>query len=157
MEIERKFLIKKMPKLESFDMHQMEQGYLCTSPVVRIRRSDDSYYLTYKGSGLMSREEYNLPLTKESYEHLRPKTDGRMITKKRYLIPLSQGLTLELDVFEDDLAPLVLGEVEFESEEAAHAFLPPDWLGEDVTYDRRYHNSEMSKPDYIIPLPSENG
>jgi CYTH domain-containing protein len=151
MEIERKFLIKKMPKLECFDMHQIEQGYLCTHPVVRIRRSDDNYYLTYKGSGLLAREEYNLPLTAEAYEHLKPKADGRIIAKKRYLIPLPGDLTLELDVFEDDLAPLVLAEVEFESEEAARAFQPPEWLGEDVTYDRRYHNSEMSKPGYDKP------
>jgi CYTH domain-containing protein len=151
MEIERKFLIKKMPEhLERFDMKRIEQGYLCTNPVVRIRRSDEDYYLTYKGSGLMAREEYNLPLTREAYGHLKPKADGRIIQKCRYLIPLDGGLTLELDVFEGDLAPLVLAEVEFESEENARSFVPPDWLGEDVTFDRRYHNSAMSRSDYKL-------
>ena len=76
MEIERKFLIKKenLPEnLASYPCHRIEQGYLCTSPVVRIRRQDDDYFLTYKSKGLMSREEYNLPLTAEAYEHLKPK------------------------------------------------------------------------------------
>ena len=71
MEIERKFLISKenLPAdLNSYPHHRLEQGYLSTAPVVRIRKEDDNYYLTYKSKGLMTREEYNLPLTKESYE-----------------------------------------------------------------------------------------
>ena len=79
MEIERKFLISKenLPaNLDSYPHHNLEQGYLSTAPVVRIRKEDDNYYLTYKSKGLMTREEYNLPLTKESYEHMRPKADG---------------------------------------------------------------------------------
>ena len=90
MEIERKFLIRQLPEhLEQYPCLQIEQGYLCTNPVVRIRKQDDSYFLTYKSGGLMTREEYNLPLTAESYAHLRKKTDGLLITKKRYCIPLS--------------------------------------------------------------------
>ena len=62
MEIERKFTVKKMPAgLESFPFHIIQQAYLNTDPVVRIRREDETYYLTYKGRGLMAREEYNLP------------------------------------------------------------------------------------------------
>ena len=79
MEIERKFLISKenLPaNLDAYPHHKLEQGYLSTAPVVRIRKEDDNYYLTYKSKGLMTREEYNLPLTKESYEHMRPKADG---------------------------------------------------------------------------------
>ena len=70
MEIERKFLIPKenLPTdLASYPCHRIEQGYLCTSPVVRIRRQDDEYFLTYKSKGLMSREEYNLPLTADAW------------------------------------------------------------------------------------------
>ena len=79
MEIERKFLISKenLPAdLDAYPHHKLEQGYLSTAPVVRIRKEDDNYYLTYKSKGLMTREEYNLPLTKESYEHMRPKADS---------------------------------------------------------------------------------
>ena len=144
MEIERKFLIKNLPEnLEQYDHKEIAQGYLCTSPVVRIRRSNDDYYLTYKGKGMMVREEYNLPLTKEAYLHLKEKIDGRLIEKTRDLISLTDKLTAELDVFHGDLAPLTLVEVEFESVEEANAFTAPEWFGEDVTNDGRYHNSNM--------------
>lgn len=146
MEIERKFLIGTLPEnLTEYPFRQLEQGYLCTEPVVRIRREDDDYYLTYKSKGLMVREEYNLPLTREAYEHLLPKIDGILISKKRYLIPLSERLTVELDIFEGELAPLLLAEVEFETEEEANAFVPPEWFGEDVTYSTQYHNSTLSR------------
>ena len=103
MEIERKFLIRQLPEhLEQYPCRHIEQGYLCTNPVVRIRKQDDAYFLTYKSGGLMAREEYNLPLTAEGYEHLRPKTDGLLITKKRYCIPFGT-YTIELDIFDGAL------------------------------------------------------
>lgn len=151
IEIERKFLPTQLPEyLSRYEMRHIEQGYLCTDPVVRIRRLDESYYLTYKSRGLLAHEEYNLPLSATAYEHLKPKADGRIIRKKRYLIPLDGHLTVELDLFEDDLKPLVLAEVEFSSEEEAERFVPPAWLGTDVTNDRHYHNSEMSRADYRL-------
>ena len=109
MEIERKYLIRRLPEnLSQYQCKKIAQGYICTNPVVRIRKSDDEYYLTYKGKGLMAREEYNLPLTQEGYEHMLPKIDGRLIEKSRYLIPLEGKLTAELDIFEGDLAPLII-------------------------------------------------
>ena len=145
MEIERKFLLNTIPTdLYDYPCHTIEQGYLCTNPVVRIRKEDDTYYLTYKGKGKMAREEYNLPLTAESYAHLREKIDGRLITKVRYLVPILDGLTAEVDVFSSPQVGLHLAEVEFESIEAANGFVPPEWFGEDVTEDGRYHNSFMS-------------
>lgn len=145
MEIERKFLVdENAVDYRSFPHKELEQGYLSTEPVVRVRREDDSYYLTYKGTGLMVREEYNLPLTKESYEHLIKKADGNVISKTRYLIPFGK-FTIELDEFKAPFAPLLLAEVEFESVEDANAFEAPDWFKEDVTENREYHNSNMSK------------
>lgn len=145
MEIERKFLIKSLPEnLDSYPCRHIEQGYLCTGPVVRIRRDNDKYELTYKSKGAMVREEYNLPLTQKSYEHLKEKIDGRLIIKKRYMIPLND-YTIELDIFEGDLAPLVLAEVEFPTEEEANSFLAPDWFTEDVTFLKMYHNSYLSQ------------
>ena len=144
MEIERKYLLKQLPdNLETYPHRHLEQGYLCVAPVVRIRKDDDRYELTYKSGGMMVRQEYNLLLTKDSYEHLKKKIDGRLIAKKRYMIPY-QGYTIELDVFENDLSPLVLAEVEFETEEQANTFTPPEWFGKDVTFDGRYHNSFLS-------------
>lgn len=142
MEIERKFLIKELPDLSKYEYVDIQQGYLSTSPVVRVRKKNDKYILTYKGSGLMAREEIEAALTQEAYEHLLEKIDGYPITKRRYLIPLDP-YTIELDVFEGHMEGLIMAEVEFPSVEEADGFNPPDWFGEDVTGDRRYHNSNM--------------
>ena len=145
MEIERKYLLRKLPdNLDTYRHRHLEQGYLCTAPVVRIRKDDDRYELTYKSGGMMVRQEYNLLLTKDSYEHLKNKIDGRLISKKRYMIPYEKYM-IELDVFENDLAPLVLAEVEFETEEEANTFTPPEWFGKDVTFSKAYHNSVLSQ------------
>ncbi|MBS6397262.1 MAG: CYTH domain-containing protein [Clostridiales bacterium] len=144
-EIERKYLIHTPPAdLSSYPYHEIEQGYLCTEPVVRIRRQDDEYFLTYKSKGLMIREEYNLPLTLEAYLHLRDKTDGHLISKRRYLLPYG-AYTIELDIFRSPQEGLMLAEVEFPSEEEALAFHAPEWFGEDVTSSSRYHNSCLSR------------
>ena len=144
-EIERKFLVKALPEnLDSFPSSQIEQGYLCTEPVVRIRRQDEEYWLTYKSKGLMVREEYNLPLTAEAYSHLKSKVDGKLISKRRYRIPFGR-YTIELDLFASPLPDLILAEVEFPSEEEALQFQGPEWFGEDVTSSPKYHNSNLSK------------
>jgi len=159
MEIERKYTLKKLPEnLESYPCRIIEQAYLNVNPVVRVRRDNDDYYLTYKGSGMMAREEYNLPLNKESYEHLLAKADGNIISKKRYVLPIenpkfSEGfiplvtpeLMIELDVFAAPFTPLIMAEVEFPSIEMANAFIAPDWFDEDVTMNPAYHNSTMSQ------------
>lgn len=153
MEIERKFTIRELPAdLDTYPCHLIEQAYLNTDPIIRVRKEDDTYYLTYKGSGMLAREEYNLPLNEESYCHLLKKADGRIITKKRYVIPLKQflpkdhgDLSIELDIFEGELAPLIIAEIEFPTKEAAEAFTPPELFLEDVTFDPRYHNSNLSK------------
>ena len=146
MEIERKFLIKKLPdNLTSYKARKIEQAYLCTDPVVRVRRANDDYYLTYKSKGMIVREEYNLPLTKEAYGHLLAKADGNIITKTRYEIPEKDNLTIELDVFEGKFDGLLLAEVEFASEEEALGYIPPEWFGEDVSNSTKYHNSTLSR------------
>ena len=147
MEIERKYLVNQVPAdYMEFPCHAIEQAYLCTSPVVRIRKEDDSYYLTYKGKGLMAREEYNLPLNEQAYTHLLKKADGIILTKTRYLIPLegSGHLTIELDVFEGTYKGLILAEVEFPTEEEALTFIPPQWFGKDVTFSGEYQNSKLA-------------
>lgn len=149
MEIERKFLInEKEINFKEYPHHSLEQGYLSTNPVVRVRKEDDDYYLTYKGKGdALAHEEYNLPLTKESYDHLIQKADGNIITKNRYLIPFGDHLTIELDEF---LAPakvagVLMAEVEFPTIEEANSFTPPEWFKEEVTYDPFYRNANISK------------
>lgn len=167
MEIERKFTVTKLPDdLETYPCHIIEQAYLNTDPVVRVRREDDSFYMTYKGKGLLAREEYNLPLNEASYYHLREKADGNVISKKRYVIPIQEptfdmtrlsfagkeidqiSLSVELDLFEPPFAPLVIAEVEFPDRETAEAFQPLDWFSQDVTNDPTYHNSNLSKQKF---------
>lgn len=153
MEIERKYRVAHLPEhLSDYPSHLIEQAYLCTNPVVRVRRQDSDYILTYKGSGLMVREEYNLPLTREGYEHLLKKADGNVITKKRYAIPLGRGgLTAELDLFSGKFQGLMIVEVEFPDEAAANTFQAPDWFGEDVTFSTKYHNSVLSRLERFSP------
>lgn len=145
LEIERKFLIREGAfDYKVYPSKEYEQGYLNTAPVVRVRKEGDEYVLTYKGGGMMAREEYNLPLNKEAFDHMIKKADGRIIKKTRYFIPFGE-YTIELDEFKGDLSPLVMAEVEFPSIEKANAFTPPSWFGKDVTNDPKYHNSNMSK------------
>ncbi len=159
MEIERKFLIKEMPEgLETYACHHIEQAYLTTDPVIRVRKelifsrakdaepSMEKYTLTYKGKGLLAREEHELPLTPEAYNTLKSKADGNVIAKKRYVIPIENtDLKVELDCFEPPFAPLVMAEVEFPGMDEAENFVPLSWFSEDVTNDPSYHNSTMSR------------
>ncbi len=146
MEIERKFLPKECPlNLDKYQCVLIEQAYLNTDPVVRVRKQDDEYILTYKGKGMLAREEYNLPLNEKSYLHLLNKADGNVITKRRYKIPLENNLVAELDIFENSFKGLVILEVEFSSIEDANAFEAPEWFGEDVTNNPIYANSYLSR------------
>ena len=148
MEIERKFTVKKVPdNLDTYDFHIIEQAYLTTKPTIRVRREDDTYYMTYKGCGgnntSLAHEEYNLPLSKEAYETLKGKTDGKIITKKRVLIPYGKH-TIELDIFDEPFSDLIIAEVEFESVKEADDFTPPEWFLEDVTGKREYTNAFLA-------------
>lgn len=154
MEIEKKFLIKRLPdNLEMFEKKEMEQGYLCTNPVVRVRKSNEEYILTYKShvqdkenplESVRVNEEVEVPLTKEGYYHLREKADGNLIEKTRYIIPLDDGHKAELDVFHGYLKGLVFVEVEFAGVKEAGRFVTPEWFGEDVSSDSRYSNASLS-------------
>jgi CYTH domain-containing protein len=148
MEIERKWRVLTVPDdLSRYECIEMEQAYLNEHPTVRIRRENDDYILTYKGisDNDISHTEYNLPLTKEAFEHMLPKCDGRIIKKKRYRIPLEgTELCAELDIFDEPFSPLKIVEVEFPSTDAAGEFNPPAWFGEDVSHDRRFKNAVLA-------------
>ena len=175
VEIERKFTIKNLPEgLERFPFHRIEQGYLNVSPAVRVRREDDSYYMTYKGNRNadgIGQTEYNMPLDAKSYGHLIAKADGNVISKRRYLIPLNEDgfskeflrdhkdiadmirngdIKIELDVFEGVYRGRVLAEVEFPSKEVALLYNPASWFGEDVSGDQRYSNAYMSTEKVVL-------
>lgn len=157
MEIEQKYQVREMPDISGCEKLEMEQGYLCTDPVVRIRKSNDSFILTYKSRvgvkpsdlAVQINQEVELPLTEQAYLHLRDKADGYLISKTRYKIPLPDGHTGELDVFHGRLDGLVFVEVEFETEAEIETFQPPEWFGENVSLDRRYSNSFLSSCEDI--------
>lgn len=155
MEIERKFIPKILPvQLNNCDCILIEQAYISTDPVIRIRKkllcpaqadeTDARYVLTVKSSGMMARQEFELDITKDAYIRLLCKASGNVITKHRYLIPLEDALTLELDVFDNEYDGLVIAEIEFPDEETAKKYTPPAYLAEEVTYDARFHNNSLS-------------
>lgn len=163
MEIERKFTIKKLPEnLMSYPKKEIEQGYLCKNPIVRVRRTrkdeKDKYILCYKSKlGLQQKEdatanvceEVELKLTKEAFETLLSKAEGRTIWKTRYLIPYG-AYTIELDIFEGEYRGLRFAEVEFPSEEEANAFVPPEWFDRDVTFDKRFRNNNLAMEQDVL-------
>jgi adenylate cyclase len=145
MEIERKFVVSRVPDLSVADGDEIEQGYLAigSEGEVRVRRKGDKLLLTAKrGSGL-SREEAEVEIDQASFDRLWSLTEGRRLAKRRHLV--SDGaLQVEVDVYRGDLEGLVVAEVEFPSEEDAKAFDPPDWMGEEVTGDHRYLNETLA-------------
>lgn len=145
MEIERKFLTQSPPEnIEQYPCTQITQCYIAKSPTIRIRKTDNHHYLTVKGKGHMMREELELPISEEEYQKLLEKADPPQISKTRYLVPLTDKLTAEVDVFLPPFDGLILTEVEFSSEAEAKQFIPPDWFGKDVTYDPQYKNVNLT-------------
>lgn len=159
MEIERKYLVRSLPKdVDKYEHIDIEQAYLCTSPTLRIRRMGDKYVLTVKerimldtSSAIHNREE-EFALSAKSYEKLLSKCDSGRVGKTRYRIDLRhqtgndayEGLTAELDVFHGRHEGLMLVEVEFPNTDAANGFIPPEWFGEDVSTDPCYRNSFLA-------------
>ena len=122
MEIERKFLTKEVPfSLADFPARKISQCYISMSPTIRLRQWDDRYILTVKGKGLLAKEEFELEITKAEYDHLLTKAESPAVEKVRYLVPLEDGLTAEVDVYEGKLAGLMTTEVEFPTLEEAEA------------------------------------
>ena len=150
MEIERKYLVAALPEgLNTYPHTEIEQSYLCTSPTLRIRKMGDAYILTIKenvlaGSTAIHNREEEFSLSSETYKTLLSKCDGRTVSKTRYRIPLSGGLTAELDIFHGAHEGLQLVEVEFPDSAAADSFVPPSWFGADVSGDPRYRNSHLA-------------
>ena len=146
-EIERKFLVRQLPgDLTSHHSTKISQGYLVSLDdglQVRLRKSGDCYSLTFKRGTGNVREEREVKLTAEQFETLWPATAGKRLVKTRYEIPLGER-TVEIDVYHERHEGLVVAEVEFDEEQAAKNFQPPDWLGEDVTGDPRYSNQLLA-------------
>ncbi|WP_170331290.1 CYTH domain-containing protein [Ruegeria arenilitoris] len=146
-EIERKFLVADLPDLSGTEKALVRQGYLTApddSTELRLRQKNDKYFLTLKGGGALVRVEREAEISAEQFDTFWPETDGRRVEKERFTGQLPDGRVFELDVFQGDLAPLRLVEVEFQTEAEAEAYIPPEWFGADVTADKRYKNKTMA-------------
>lgn len=146
-EVERKFLVGTLPDLDRASKSVVRQGYLTgpsDSVEIRLRQKDDRFFLTLKAGAGTVRTERETEITAAQFDTLWPETAGRRVEKERWVGDLGGGLVFELDVFQGDLAPLTLVEVEFTTLEAAQAFVPPDWFGADVTDDKRFKNKALA-------------
>jgi adenylate cyclase len=145
VEVERKFLVSDRPDLHGTESDEIEQGYLAIGKdgEVRLRRKGEKLLLTAKRGGGISRDEAEVGLDREAFERLWPLTEGRRLHKRRHVLPAGD-LSIELDVYEGDLEGLVVAEIEFETEDEARAFEPPDWIGDEVTGDDRYLNETLA-------------
>lgn len=147
LEVERKFLVSELPDLGGLQAATVCQGYLTAaddSVEVRVRQTDEAFFLTLKSGAGLQRAEYEIPLERSQFEVLWPATAGRRIEKIRHVGHLQDQSIFELDVFSGRLAPLVLVEVEFPSREAALGFVPPSWFGREVTEDKRFKNKALA-------------
>jgi adenylate cyclase len=147
-EIERKFLVSDLPPdLDGSHSDRIEQGYIAITDdelEVRVRRRGSQAVLTVKKGEGRKRLEEEIEIADEGFERLWPLTEGRRLEKTRYVVPISGGLELEIDVYAGELEGLVTAEVELPSEEAAERFEPPSWLGPEVTEDPHYKNQWLA-------------
>ena len=147
LEIERKFLVKRLPwRLARFPHRRIEQGYLlarCDGFQVRLRKSGRIFQLTTKRNEGIARDEIEIALTRAQFAQLWPATRGWRLTKIRYLVPLG-AVTAEIDIYLGRHKGLVVVEVEFANVSACRQFEPPDWFGAEVSGDPRYSNVRLA-------------
>jgi adenylate cyclase len=152
IELERKFLISEPPAwLERCPSEPIEQAYLAVSGdwELRVRRIGERTVMTVKHGSGERRTEVEVDIGADQFETLRSLSD-RAVAKRRHYVE-DGGATIEVDVYEGDLEGLVVGEVEFDSQQAADEFEPPSWLGDEVTGDERYANKRLATDG--LPAP----
>lgn len=149
-EIERKFLVTGDYKNDAFKALRITQGYLNSAPerCVRVRIKGEQGFLTIKGisdAAGLSRFEWEQEIPVTEAQALLALCEPGAIDKTRYLV--KAGLhTFEVDEFYGDNQGLVVAEVELNSVD--EAFVKPSWLGEEVTGDKRYYNSQLMQQPY---------
>ncbi|MBR0263513.1 MAG: CYTH domain-containing protein [Prevotella sp.] len=151
LEIERKFLVRNDDyKRQAYNSSRICQGYICSGHgrTVRVRIRDDRGYLTIKGpsdAAGLSRYEFEKEITLDEARQLMQLCEPGAIDKTRYLVR-SGAHTFEVDEFYGDNAGLVIAEVELQSED--EPFEKPDFIGREVTGDRRFYNAHLTKRPY---------
>lgn len=153
LEIERKFLVLSDDyKRQAYSSSRICQGYICSGHgrTVRVRIRDDRGYLTIKGpsdADGIARYEFEKEITLgEARELMKLCEPGLgLIDKTRYLVKSGRH-TFEVDEFYGDNEGLVMAEVELQSED--EPFEKPDFIGQEVTGDRRYYNGHLARKPY---------
>ena len=151
IEIERKFLVKSQVfKEEAFNKTHIKQGFLSTDKerTVRVRLKGEKGFLTIKGSSSndgLSRFEWEKEISKEDAEQLFKLCKQGIIDKIRYEVKSGNHI-FEIDEFFGDNEGLVIAEIELNTED--EAFEKPNWLGNEVTGDIRYYNSQLSNQPF---------
>lgn len=163
LEIERKFLVHKRDgayKKTAYASSRIKQGYICSGRgrTVRVRIRDGQGFITIKGpsgNGGMTRYEFEKEITLDEAEHLMQLCEPGIIDKTRYLVKSGRHV-FEIDEFYGDNEGLVMAEVELESEDEPYE--KPDFVGEEVTGDRRFYNSYLRQMPFAVwrgTLPEE--
>jgi adenylate cyclase len=147
IEIERKFLVRStLFKKQAFSQNRIKQGYLSSVPerTVRIRLKGDHAYITIKGAsnkGGVSRFEWEKEISVDEAETLLLLCEPGVINKTRFEVKVGHHI-YAVDEFYGGNSGLLLAEIELQSE--GEAFEKPNWLGQEVTHDSRYYNSNLS-------------
>lgn len=146
LEIERRFLASPEALRECVTGCSIVQGYLRADDrmTVRVRVAGDEGFLTIKGkrSGYVRLEHENRISLEMARRLLARLPAERVVEKTRYLVEV-EGAVWEVDVFAGLNAGLIIAEIELDRPD--RAFVPPDWIGEEVTQDRRYSNSGLAR------------
>ena len=151
-EIERKFLVSGDFKKESYGSVRITQGYLSSVPqrVVRVRVKGEKGYITIKGAADetgVSRFEWEKEISLQDAQSLLQLAEPGIIDKTRYLIKNTDGKHIwEVDEFHGENNGLVMAEIELSNEN--DPFNKPEWLGKEVTGDKRYYNSFIAHNPY---------
>lgn len=146
-ETERKFLVKGDFRKYASGSIEILQAYLTidNTRTIRLRIADDKAYLTIKSRpfpGTISRNEWEIEIdVNDAREMLSICLPGR-IEKTRYLVP-DLPHTFEVDVFHGKNEGLIVAEIELENEN--DTFERPSWLGEEVTGQPQYNNTNLLK------------
>lgn len=158
-EIEFKYLVKELPfNMENYKSSEIEQVYLDIpnadkDKTYRLRKMDNKLFYCEKGNGLVSRDEFEIEITKEKYNSLIQFAENNVIRKTRYFIPLGyDNLVAELDIYYDKLEGLKTVEVEFKEDYDLSSFVPPSWFGKDVTSEPKFKNANLAKIETISSL-----
>ena len=155
IEIERKFLVLGDDyRRQAHFSYTILQGYICSERgrTVRVRLRNQQAFLTLKGpsaDGGLSRYEFEKEITPEEGHQLLRLCEPGIIDKTRYLVKSADGShTFEVDEFHGDNDGLVIAEVELGS--ADEPFTKPDFIGREVTGDRRFYNSHLRRNPYRL-------